>query len=78
MLGDADGPWAGVLAFMAPGVFGASEPVLYVSPHFDGHLPFAFLRLRRRTLGLVDFAARALPAMSRVGIGEPLTEGAEE
>jgi hypothetical protein len=78
MLRDADGPWAGVLAFVAPGVFGASEPVLYVSPHFGGHLPFAFRRLRRRTLGLVDFAATAEPAMSRVRFGEPLTEGPDE
>ncbi len=77
MLRDADGPWAGVLAFVAPGVFSASEPVLYVSPHFDGHLPFAFLRLRRRMLGTVDFPASGEPVMSRVRFAEPLTDGPE-
>lgn len=78
MLRDSDGPWAGVLAFVAPGVFGASEPVLYVSPHFDGRLPFAFLRLRRRTLGIVDFPATGEPAIGRVRFGEALTDGPAE
>jgi hypothetical protein len=78
MLRDADGPWAGVLAFVAPGVFGASDPVLYVSPHFDGHLPFAFLRLRRRMLGIVDLPASGGSAMSRVRFAEPMIDGAED
>ena len=78
MLADADGPWAGVLAFVAPGVFAASEPVLYVSPHFDGHLPFAFLRLRRRGLAVTDFAPTGESAMARVRFAEPLTDGPEE
>jgi hypothetical protein len=71
MLRDIDGPWAGVLAFIEPGVFGAREPVLYVSPHFEGHLPFAFLRLRRRMLATQDFPATGEPVIDRIRFGEP-------
>jgi hypothetical protein len=78
MLADADGPWAGVLAFVEPGVFGATDPVLYVSPHGRHRLPFAFLRLRRRTLGIQDFPARAAGVMARVQFAEPLSEGPED
>lgn len=78
MLGDAAGPWAGVLAFVEPGVFSAHEPVLYVSPHFDGRLPFAFLRLRRRSLAIEDFPSSAEPILPRIRFAEPLTGGPDE
>jgi hypothetical protein len=42
---------SGVLAFTEVGVLRCSEPVLYVHPRFEGHLPDALQQLERRTLG---------------------------
>lgn len=75
MLRDAASPWAAVLAFESPGVFGASDPVLYVSPHFAGHLPVAMLPLRRRMLAAIDYPASGLGVMRRIAFADPLTEG---
>jgi hypothetical protein len=73
MLGDTASPWAGVLAFVAPSVFGATAPVLYVSPHFDGQLPFALLGTRRRMLGTREFEGSSDDPMSRIAFGEALS-----
>lgn len=71
MFRDTASPWAGVLAFVEPGVFGASEPILYVSPHFDGHLPFALLGARRRMLATTHFPGSDDSPISRIAFGEP-------
>ena len=63
-------PWAGVLAFLDVGAFGTAEPVLYVSPHFHGHLPNAFLRIERRELAIRKHSGRS-DAMSRVRFADP-------
>lgn len=77
-LGDAAGPWAGVLAFVEPGVFGAKEPVLYVSPHFTGHLPLAFLAVERRYLGELALDRGPDSPMSRIRFGVPLFDGPDD
>ena len=77
MLADAGGPWAGVLAFVEAGVFGAKEPILYVSPHFDGHLPLAFMRVERRVLGTTTYERGQDSPMSRIRFGVPLFDGPE-
>lgn len=72
---DSSSPWAGVLAFLSPGVFGATDPVLCLSPHYRGNDPFAFLRLRRRMLATQDYPARGDPLTARIRFAERLTEG---
>lgn len=75
MATDAASPWAGVLAFLEPGVFGAREPILYASPHFRGHLPLALVGVQRRMLGVVEFPGNDDRPMDRIPFGEPLTDG---
>lgn len=70
MATDVSSPWAGVLGFIEPGVFGAHEPILYVSPHFRGHLPFAMLNVRRRMLAIAEFPGSGDRPMDRVHFGE--------
>lgn len=68
---DVTSPWAGVLAFLDVGVFRAHEPVLYVSPHFRGHLPDAFLRLERRELAISVHPRQDDGRMKRIAFGKP-------
>ena len=75
MPSDPASQWAGVLAFLSPGVLGATDPVLYVSPHYRGSVPFPFLRLRRRLLAIEDYPARGESLTARIRFAEPLTEG---
>lgn len=75
MQGDANGPWAGVLAFVEAGVFSAKEPILYVSPQFTGRLPLAFLGVERRMLATTTFARGHDSPMSRIRFGVPLFDG---
>jgi hypothetical protein len=49
---------SGVLAFTEVGVLRCSEPVLYLHPRFDGHLPDALLQLERRTLSADGVSVR--------------------
>jgi hypothetical protein len=53
---DREPPWAGVLAFPKASPAGADDPVLFLSPYFDGSLPRAIERLeiRRIAAGSVD------------------------
>lgn len=74
---DTTSPWAGVLAFVETGVFGASEPILYSSPHIKGHLPLAFLGVRRRMLAPADFEGSGDQPMERIKFGRPLFDGPE-
>ncbi len=71
---DPASPWAGVLAFVAPGVFGARDPVLYVSPHYRGDLPFEFVRLEHRMLAPKDYTARGSSLTDRIVFAEPLED----
>lgn len=71
---DTASPWAGVLAFLQPGVFSAQEPVLYISPHFTGHLPLATLNVRRRLLATTDFPGSGDRPMDRIRFADPLTD----
>lgn len=78
MLLDVDGPWAGVLAFLDAGVFGAREPILYISPHFEGRLPLAFLRVERRTLGMAKFRTGNDEPMGRIRFGVAVSDHAKD
>lgn len=49
--GEGEPTISGVLAFTEVGVLRCSEPVLYLHPRFEGHLPATLLRLEHRTLG---------------------------
>ena len=68
---DVTSPWAGVLAFLDGGVFRAREPVLYVSPHFRGHLPEAFLRLERRELAIRVHPRQGEGRIKSIAFGRP-------
>lgn len=48
--GEGEPTISGVLAFTEVGFLRCSEPVLYLHPRFEGHLPEALLQLERRTL----------------------------
>lgn len=74
MLADSAGPWAGVLAFIGPGIFEAHDPILFVSPHFRGNRPLAFIRLRNRRLAVDDFPARGPRVTDRIRFAEPLAD----
>jgi hypothetical protein len=50
MATDRHPPWAGVLAFPEAGVAVGRDPVLFVSPAYDGEFPAAILRLEVRRL----------------------------
>lgn len=50
MATDRRPPWAGVLGFPEAGVAVGHDPVLFVSPAYDGELPVAILRLEARRL----------------------------
>lgn len=78
MSSDVDSPWAGVLAFVGAGVFQATEPLLYMSPHFSGHLPIAMLGVRRRMLAPTTFDGSRDRQMSRIKFGEALFEGPDD
>ncbi|MBA4168910.1 MAG: hypothetical protein H0X68_00720 [Chloroflexi bacterium] len=71
---DPTNPWIGVLAFIAPGVFGATDPVLYLSPHYRGHVPMAFFRLERRMLTIEQFRQPAAQLMDAIRFAEPLQD----
>jgi hypothetical protein len=75
---DAASPWAGVLAFLDAGVFSAREPILYISPHFRGRLPLAFLAVQRRILAPTEFAGNADRPMGRIRFGVPRSDGPDE
>jgi len=47
---DANPPWSGVLAFLRVSSAGADDPVLFLSPHYNGPLPDAMARLEVRRL----------------------------
>ncbi len=49
---------SGVLAFTEVGFSHCSEPVLYLHPRFEGHLPTALLRLECRTLSVNGVSVR--------------------
>ncbi len=49
--GESEPTISGLLAFTEVGFLRCREPVLYLHPRFEGHLPDALLRLERRTLG---------------------------
>jgi hypothetical protein len=68
---DASSPWAAVLAFIDVGVFRANEPVLYVSPHYRGNFPRAFLRLERRELAIRTHRAPGPGWTERIAFGNP-------
>ena len=74
---DAASPWAGVLAFLDAGVFSAREPILYLSPHFRGRLPIAFLGVQRRMLAATGFPGNDDQPMTRIRFGVPLFHGPE-
>jgi hypothetical protein len=48
---DREPPWAGVLAFPRASPAGADDPVVFLSPYFDGSLPRSLERLETRRLG---------------------------
>jgi hypothetical protein len=78
MLRDTAGTWAAVLAFLEAGVFRAREPILYVSPHFEGHLPLAFLGVERRMLAPKTFERVEDEPMQRIRFGVPLPSQPDE
>jgi hypothetical protein len=49
---------SGVLAFTEVGFLRCSEPVLYLHPRFEGHLPDALMQLGRRTLSAEGVSVR--------------------
>jgi hypothetical protein len=75
---DVTSPWAGVLAFLDVGVFRAREPVLYVSPHFRGHLPDAFLRLERRELAIRVHPRQDEGRIKSIAFGRPDDQASAE
>lgn len=74
MMADTASPWVGVMAFLEPGVFGAREPILYVSPHYREHLPLALIRVARRMLAITEYPAGGGGPMSRIAFAESLSD----
>lgn len=69
MANDNDPPWSGVLAFPRVGPAGADDPVLFVSPRYEGPLPDAVARLEVRRLAerrVAIQAARDTDVMARM------------
>lgn len=56
--GEGEPTISGVLAFTEVGFLRCSEPVLYLHPRFEGHLPDALLQLERRTLSADGVSVR--------------------
>jgi hypothetical protein len=56
--GEGEPTISGVLAFTEIGFLRCSEPVLYLHPRFEGHLPDTLLRLERRTLSADGVSVR--------------------